>query len=274
MTGIPRGLRGGAIRLIVGVAAAYVVVTLLGQLGARAAILSFPLGPGLIFALGLLLGPVVAWGGAAGYVVIELLMRTFGPTTAIGYLSPFVLVVTARRVWGAFGPLSDGSHPGVRTFRTGVECLLVAATTAVVLAASTSLGAVLLAESPFAAVVFDRFRESLLSMLIVGVPVLYAMAPVVDSAGLRGESDRAGERRRTIPTGVQVAVVGALWCIGGYGVSLVFHDVGLMSQHLLVNQLGRAVLPVLAVAGPDGIYLQTVVGGSLAAVTAVLLVRD
>jgi hypothetical protein len=267
MTGIARGSRGRTLRLIVVIAVVYVAVTVLGRAGA--AVLTFPLGPGLVVALGLVLGPVVAVGAATGYVAVDLLTGTFGPATAVGYVAQFVLVVTARRVWGAFGPLSTGHSPGDRTIRTLVEYVLVAVTTAVVAAATVSFGAVLLAETPFSAVVMSRLREYLLSTLLVGTPLLYVLSPVVDRTSVRrwtgGRAGRSAGDRWPVPTGVLVAAIGIAWCVAGYGIAFVFHDIGVTSEHLLINRLGRGIVAVLTVAGPDGLYLQLAVNGLLAA---------
>ncbi|WP_251328899.1 hypothetical protein [Haloplanus pelagicus] len=270
------GSRRRTIGVVVGTAVAYVVVAMLGHGAARASALAVPLTPGLVVALGLVLGPVVAWGAGAGYVAVDLLTGAFGPTTAVGYLGQFVLVVTAHRLWGAFGPLSSGTDPGVRTPRNALEYGLVVATTALITAAITGFGTAMLAESPFAATVGPRVRGTLLSTLVVGAPLLYALAPLADRVDRRVSRLTVDGGTATawwnVPTGWWVAAVGLAWCVAGYGISFVFRDVGLTSTHLLINRLGRGVLPILAVAGPDGRYLQLVVGGTLAAAYVVLVV--
>lgn len=221
-----------------------------------------PLVPGVVLALGLLLGPVAAWGVGVGYVLVEIVSGTLAVDTVVGFLSTLGLAVVAARLWGSFGLAATAESPGAVSASSGVEYALVAVTTATVVAAATALGSLVVGATTFQAAIAATLPSALRSVIVVGPVVLFlgyatverrGYAVILFSGGVAGATD--GRR-----LGWWLLAAGVGWCASGYAVGTVFDAADLEYPHILVNRLGRWVLPVLDLAGPGGIYLQVLVG--------------
>lgn len=239
----------------------YVVVALLDQFLASIGS-NLRLVPGVVIALGLLLGPVVAWGVAFGLVVTDIVTGALALDTVVGFLSMFAFVAVAVRLWGSFGVASTVESPGAVSVANAAEYGLVAVTTVIVVVAATAWGYLILGASPFPAAIASTLPSHLLSVLVVGPVVLYSISSIIDRRAFTLARFMSPARGRTDDRrwGVWLLVVGVGWCVSGYAIGTVFHAVDLEYPHILVNQLGRWVQPVIDLAGPGGIYVQVVVG--------------
>lgn len=243
--------------LVGAVAAVYVVASFLGRLAATSG-MGLRIAPGVAVALGLLFGPVAAWGAAVGYVFADLLSGTLAAATVVGYAAQFALVVSASRLWGAFGFLSDADRPGVPTVRNIGEYTFVAVTAATFASAVTAWGLLLVGESTFPAALALTLPDAVVSALTVGPLVLYG---AVTLAKYRGVNSFSMVRGGSI-SGLFVLSVVLAWCLGGYAVGVVFQTAQTETRHAIVNHAGRFVGPILEFAGPGGLYLQAVGGGA------------
>lgn len=256
----PKGYR------IVGVTAVvYVLAAFLGEGLLREVGVGIRLTPGLIFSFGLLFGPAAAWGGAIGHLSTELITGSFGPDTSIGYLVQFGLVVAGYRIWGRLGAASAGERPGRHTWRNLLEYGLVAVVAGLFVAALSGWGSLLLAESPFQAVVVRSFSDQVVSLFVVGTPILYALATWSGTGPLRFSTvERIGTGDTSSPIGspgVLLLVITVSWCFLGFGAGLVFQMIEVESVSFLRNTIGREAVTFLQLTGPSGFYFQVILGG-------------
>lgn len=250
---------------------AYVAFAFAGRWIGRVSGVTVPLTPGLVLGLALLLGSVVAWGAGAGAVIVDLTSGTFGPTTAVAFVSQFVLVVIVVRLWGAFGRLSSEEPPGTASARNVLEFVVLSVTAALVVGPLRAWGGTLFGTAPFASAVLEGALGVALSALTVGFAVCYLGNRYFRTPTGSPRDRRESETRST--AGTRVFGVALAWTIGGLALGIAFQTVQLHRNHVLVNRFGRTAAGLVQFAGPGGATVQLLLGAASLAACLVLLDR-
>lgn len=258
-------LTSAELRRLSVLAVGYVLLVAAGRSAGRLLGVELVLATGALLALGLRWGPVVAWAGAVGAFVVDLLYGALGAWTVASLVEPFVVVGLGRRLWGSFGGRARVGPPGALRPASVLEFGLVAATLALLLGAIDAWTAVLLRRAPFFAVVADRVPDAFASALVVGGVLLF-VAPLVgervDRATWSGLLPAPAEERSLPPTvrGSLVFAVAFGWCVVGFWTAMGAQALQVHRTQLLVNRFGTVVETALAIVGPGAIYLQFAIG--------------
>lgn len=126
----------------------------------------------------LLFGPAAAWGAGIGNIIGDC-FGTLGPASLFGFLGNFLYGYVPYLLWGNLGWLSSGQEPMVRSWRQGVEYLLVCGCAAIVCAATIGWGVELLGLLPFWLLTPAIFFNNLVMGLLLGPPLLLFLYPRV-----------------------------------------------------------------------------------------------
>ena len=145
----------------------------------------------------LLFGPAAAWGSGIGNVIGDC-FGTLGPASLFGFLGNFLYGYVPYLLWGNLGWLSSGREPMVRSWRQGMEYVIVCAFAAMVCAATIGWGVELLGLLPFWLLFPAIFLNNLVMATLLGPPLLLFLYPRVkqwnlyygDLASGRAERDR------------------------------------------------------------------------------------
>ena len=126
----------------------------------------------------LLFGPAAAWGAGIGNVIGDC-FGTLGPASLFGFLGNFLYGYVPYLLWGNLGWLSSGREPMVRSWRQGVEYVIVCACAAMVCAATIGWGVELLGLLPFWLLFPAIFLNNLVMATVLGPPLLLFLYPRV-----------------------------------------------------------------------------------------------
>lgn len=126
----------------------------------------------------LLFGPAAAWGAGIGNVIGDC-FGTLGPASLFGFLGNFLYGYVPYLLWGNLGWLSSGREPMVRSWRQGVEYVIVCACAAMVCAATIGWGVELLGLLPFWLLFPAIFLNNLVMATLLGPPLLLFLYPRV-----------------------------------------------------------------------------------------------
>ena len=146
----------------------------------------------------LLFGPAAAWGAGIGNVIGDC-FGTLGPASLFGFLGNFLYGYVPYLLWGHLGWLSSGQEPMVRSWRQGVEYVIVCACASMVCAATIGWGVELLGLLPFWLLSPAIFLNNLVMATLLGPPLLVFLYPRVKQWNLYYRdlafSGTAGETR-------------------------------------------------------------------------------
>lgn len=126
----------------------------------------------------LLFGPAAAWGAGIGNVIGDC-FGTLGPASLFGFLGNFLYGYVPYLLWGHLGWLSSGREPVVRSWRQGVEYVIVCACASMVCAATIGWGVELLGLLPFWLLFPAIFLNNLVMATVLGPPLLLFLYPRV-----------------------------------------------------------------------------------------------
>ena len=126
----------------------------------------------------LLFGPAAAWGAGIGNVIGDC-FGTLGPASLFGFLGNFLYGYVPYLLWGNLGWLSSGREPMVRSWRQGVEYVIVCASASMVCAATIGWGVELLGLLPFWLLFPAIFLNNLVMATLLGPPLLLFLYPRV-----------------------------------------------------------------------------------------------
>ena len=126
----------------------------------------------------LLFGPAAAWGAGIGNVIGDC-FGTLGPASLFGFLGNFLYGYVPYLLWGHLGWLSSGREPMVRSWRQGVEYVIVCACASMVCAATIGWGVELLGLLPFWLLFPAIFLNNLVMATLLGPPLLLFLYPRV-----------------------------------------------------------------------------------------------
>ena len=126
----------------------------------------------------LLFGPAAAWGAGIGNVIGDC-FGTLGPASFFGFLGNFLYGYVPYLLWGNLGWLSSGREPMVRSWRQGVEYVIVCACASMVCAATIGWGVELLGLLPFWLLFPAIFLNNLVMATLLGPPLLLFLYPRV-----------------------------------------------------------------------------------------------
>ena len=126
----------------------------------------------------LLFGPAAAWGAGIGNVIGDC-FGTLGPASLFGFLGNFLYGYVPYLLWGNLGWLSSGREPMVRSWRQGVEYVIVCACASMVCAAMIGWGVELLGLLPFWLLFPAIFLNNLVMATLLGPPLLLFLYPRV-----------------------------------------------------------------------------------------------
>lgn len=126
----------------------------------------------------LLFGPAAAWGAGIGNVIGDC-FGTLGPASLFGFLGNFLYGYVPYLLWGNLGWLSSGQEPVVRSWRQGLEYLMICGVAAMVCAATIGWGVELLGLLPFWLLTPAIFFNNLVMGLLLGPPLLLFLYPRV-----------------------------------------------------------------------------------------------
>lgn len=179
-------------RQLAAVAVGYVALAVAAQLSRRLLGVELVLAAGAVLALGLLWGPVVAWGAAAGAVVVDVLTGSLGPATGLSVLVPLLIVWLGRTLWtGVGGPTTADGGPAPLGVASIGAFAFVAVTVSLFAAALEATVADLLGAAPFGVVVVDAGLDLLASTLLAGGLVRFGLPPVASRYSLSVASDES-----------------------------------------------------------------------------------
>ena len=125
-----------------------------------------------------LFGPAAAWGAGIGNVIGDC-FGTLGPASLFGFLGNFLYGYVPYLLWGHLGWLSSGREPTVRSWRQGVEYVIVCACASMVCAATIGWGVELLGLLPFWLLFPAIFLNNLVMATLLGPPLLLFLYPRV-----------------------------------------------------------------------------------------------
>ena len=126
----------------------------------------------------LLFGPAAAWGAGIGNVIGDC-FGTLGPASLFGFLGNFLYGYVPYLLWGNLGWLSSGREPMVRSWRQGVEYVIVCVAASMVCAATIGWGVELLGLLPFWLLFPAIFLNNLVMAMLLGPPLLLFLYPRV-----------------------------------------------------------------------------------------------
>ncbi|MCY4613371.1 MAG: energy-coupling factor transporter ATPase [Nitrospira sp.] len=126
----------------------------------------------------LLFGPAAAWGAGIGNVIGDC-FGTLGPASLFGFLGNFLYGYVPYLLWGNLGWLSSGREPVVRSWRQGMEYVIVIACASMVCAATIGWGVELLGLLPFWLLFPAIFLNNLVMATLLGPPLLLFLYPRV-----------------------------------------------------------------------------------------------
>ena len=126
----------------------------------------------------LLFGPAAAWGAGIGNVIGDC-FGTLGPASLFGFLGNFLYGYVPYLLWGNLGWLSSGREPMVRSWRQGVEYVIICACASMVCAATIGWGVELLGLLPFWLLFPAIFLNNLVMATLLGPPLLLFLYPRV-----------------------------------------------------------------------------------------------
>ena len=126
----------------------------------------------------LLFGPAAAWGAGIGNVIGDC-FGTLGPASLFGFLGNFLYGYVPYLLWGNLGWLSSGREPMVRSWRQGVEFVIICALASTVCAATIGWGVELLGLLPFWLLFPAIFLNNLVMATLLGPPLLLFLYPRV-----------------------------------------------------------------------------------------------
>ena len=126
----------------------------------------------------LLFGPAAAWGAGIGNVIGDC-FGTLGPASLFGFLGNFLYGYVPYLLWGHLGWLSSGREPVVRSWRQGVEYVIICACASMVCAATIGWGVELLGLLPFWLLFPAIFLNNLVMATLLGPPLLLFLYPRV-----------------------------------------------------------------------------------------------
>ncbi len=126
----------------------------------------------------LLFGPAAAWGSGIGNVIGDC-FGTLGPASLFGFLGNFLYGYVPYLLWGNLGWLSSGREPMVRSWRQGVEFVIICALASMVCAATIGWGVELLGLLPFWLLFPAIFLNNLVMATLLGPPLLLFLYPRV-----------------------------------------------------------------------------------------------
>lgn len=126
----------------------------------------------------LLFGPAAAWGAGIGNIIGDC-FGTLGPASLFGFLGNFLYGYVPYVLWGNLGWLSSGKEPTVRSWRQGLEYLIICVVAAIACATTIGWGVELLGLLPFWLLTPAIFFNNLVMGLILGPPLLLFLYPRV-----------------------------------------------------------------------------------------------
>ena len=126
----------------------------------------------------LLFGPAAAWGSGIGNVIGDC-FGTLGPASLFGFLGNFLYGYVPYLLWGNLGWLSSRREPMVRSWRQGVEYVVVCACASVVCAVTIGWGVERLGLLPFWLLFPAIFLNNLVMATLLGPPLLSFLYPRV-----------------------------------------------------------------------------------------------
>jgi len=126
----------------------------------------------------LLFGPAAAWGAGIGNIIGDC-FGTLGPASLFGFLGNFLYGYVPYLLWGNLGWFSSGQEPTVRSWRQGVEYLIICVLAATVCAATIGWGVELLGLLPFWLLTPAIFFNNLVMAMLLGPPLLLFLYPRV-----------------------------------------------------------------------------------------------
>ncbi len=144
----------------------------------------------------LLFGPAAAWGAGIGNVIGDC-FGTLGPASLFGFLGNFLYGYVPYLLWGNLGWLSSGREPMVRSWRQGVEYVVICAAASLVCAVTIGWGVELLGLLPFWLLSPAIFLNNLVMALLLGPPLLLFLYPRVKQWNLYyGDLAFGGQARK------------------------------------------------------------------------------
>ena len=132
----------------------------------------------------LLFGPAAAWGAGIGNMIADC-FGTLGPASLFGFFGNFLLGYVPYLLWGNMGPLSSGEEPIVKSWRQGLEFVVVCLVASCICAATIGWGVELLGLLPFVLLAPLIFFNNVIMGLLLGPPLLLFLYPRVKRWGLR-----------------------------------------------------------------------------------------
>ncbi|MDT7042248.1 energy-coupling factor transporter ATPase [Candidatus Nitronereus thalassa] len=126
----------------------------------------------------LLFGPAAAWGSGIGNIIGDC-FGTLGPASLFGFLGNFLYGFVPYVLWGNLGWLSSGREPVVRSWRQGLEYLIIGILASMVCAVTIGWGVELLGLLPFWLLTPAIFFNNLVMGLLLGPPLLLFLYPRV-----------------------------------------------------------------------------------------------
>ncbi|MCB9489718.1 MAG: QueT transporter family protein [Deltaproteobacteria bacterium] len=131
--------------------------------------------------LSFLFGPAAAWGAAIGNTIGDMLGGMFGPGSIVGFAGNFLYGYVPYVFWRA---LRGRARPGVRGARDWVLVILISLISSFTIAGVIGWGADALGLAPYAAIGNIILVNNSLASLLLAVPLLAALYPRVEKAGL------------------------------------------------------------------------------------------
>ena len=131
----------------------------------------------------LLFGPAAAWGAGIGNIIGDC-FGTLGPASVFGFLGNFFLGYIPYLMWGHLGPLSSRHPPQMKSWRQGLEFVVICIVASGVCAATIAWGVALLGLLPFWVLAPAIFFNNVIMGLVLGPPLLSFLYPRVHRWGL------------------------------------------------------------------------------------------
>lgn len=131
----------------------------------------------------LLFGPAAAWGAGIGNVIGDC-FGTLGPASLFGFLGNFLYGYVPYLLWGNLGPLSSKKEPVIRSWRQGLEFVVVCVVASWICAATIGWGVELLGLLPSSILTPAIFFNNVVMALVLGPPLLLFLYPRVKQWGL------------------------------------------------------------------------------------------
>ena len=131
----------------------------------------------------LLFGPAAAWGAGIGNIIGDC-FGTLGPASVFGFLGNFFLGYIPYLMWGHLGPLSSQHPPQMKSWRQGLEFVVICIVASGVCAATIAWGVALLGLLPFWVLAPAIFFNNVIMGLVLGPPLLSFLYPRVHRWGL------------------------------------------------------------------------------------------